>query len=279
MTRGPALLAPIFAAAALAAGCHFPISQEISYKKAGQEIPVKAEPVAKAAKKNDLVAGIRRLELTEAAKAQLADADDPREIGDVDVLGRQLAEELLAAKIFREVHYPLEDQAVDVILEGTLDLAIDKHHGLNFVKVLPGLLALLPWLDSVGLGYDHTLGLTLRVRDGQKPDAVCAVFDKRSELTVKRYPSVFFGVALHAGFFVLSVLEGFTTDIAVADGLAQRNAGLANREAIAWLTQEFEPTARACPNHPELKQGAAAKFCPVCKTNLRYPILNRTVKP
>jgi hypothetical protein len=141
------------------------------------------------------------------------------------------------------------------------------------VKVFPGIV--FPWIDGFGFNYDHTIELEIRVRDPQRPEVVCDTFRASSALEAKRYPSIFWLAGLHASLFVLLIFETVSTDDAVCERLAEKDAQLASRAAIEWLAREFAPTSRECPFHPGLKANAGARQCVVCKTNLRYPILNR----
>ncbi len=254
------------------AGCEIHAGQFVKYRRGDDEYPKPGAPeveTPRAPKKNDLVAGVRKFRLSQLPAG--AAPDDTKEAGDPKDVGRDFSEALLDAKIFKEVHYPLRDQTVDVEIEPIVTFGIKKNGLTNFLKLFPCLI--LPWVDGFGFDYDHTYVLELVVRDGRKPDVVCDRFRKEVELTAERYPSIFWFAGLHASLFVLLILETATTDELVVRAVIEKNAHSVQDEAMAWLIKEFSPGARACPLHP--KVSGSGTFCVVCGANLRYPILNR----
>jgi hypothetical protein len=264
---------------ALGAGCHFPISTERVYRdKDGALFPKEGAPEPpplRAAKKNDLVCGVRRFALVEA-DGTVVEGERLRDKGDIEAgdprdIGQEFADLLAEAKIWKEVYYPLREEKVDVILEPRVALSLSKNRATNFLKVLPGVL--LPWIDGFGFDYDHEVALEVRVRDATRPDRVCDSWRGEHALTAERYPSVLFWLGLHAGLIVLAVFETASTD-AIVEPLALKDAAVVSRGAISWLMKEFEPASRACPAHPDVKENTG-RFCIICRRNLRYPILDR----
>ncbi|HVY62642.1 MAG TPA: hypothetical protein VHF22_13365, partial [Planctomycetota bacterium] len=260
-------LAPAFS------GCQIHASTYREYWKDGQKYPAEGqsepEPV-RAPKKNNLVLGIQKFRY---ADAETANREDVKNLGDAKDIGKDFAEALLDAKVFKDVHYPVRDQKIDVEIEPVLRVSLDKRRGSNFAKIFPGIV--FPWIDGFGFNYDHAIELELRVRDPQRPDVICDTFKGSSALEAKRYPSIFWLAGIHASLFVLLIFETVSTDDAVCERLAEKDAQLVSREAIAWLAKEFAAGARACPQHPDVKANAGMNRCVVCGADLRYPILNR----
>jgi hypothetical protein len=244
-----------------ATGCHFPVThQEVVY------LPDAPKEPPRAAHRNELTVGILPL------RVRGEDGGDPAEDdAKAKDVGRALADAIEEARIFKEVRYPLRDERVDVVLEPSITVSIEKHRLRNAVIVFPGIL--LPWIDGFGFRYDHEAALETAVRPGAARDAVCERHLDRSEMQAERYPSVLWWLGLHAGLFVLLVFESATTDEAVLERLVERDCGRAIGDTTAWLGREFAPEAKACPDHPDAPRGG--KFCVVCGRNLWYPILDR----
>jgi hypothetical protein len=260
-------LAPAFS------GCQIHASTYREYWKDAQKYPPEGqsepEPV-RAAKKNSLVLGIQKFRL---ANPEVAGSDDLKNWGDPKDIGKDFSEALLDAKIFKDVHYPVRDQKIDVEIEPVLRVGLDKRRGSNFVKIFPGIV--FPWVDGYGFNYDHTIELELRVRDPQHPDVLCDTFKGSSALEAKRYPSIFWLAGIHASLFVLLIFETVSTDDAVCERLAEKDAQMVSRQAIEWLAKEFAAGARACSLHPDVAANKGMNKCVVCGADLRYPILNR----
>lgn len=251
----------------LLAGCRFQMSQKVDYTRDGKEYPPPGADTApvRAPKKNDLVLGVRKFTLSPSSPE-----DPEREAGDAKDIGKDFVESLLDAKIFKEVHYPLREEPIDVEIEPIITLDLNKNKGTNFVKILPGIV--FPWIDGYGFDYDHRIAVELRVRDPKHPERICDTYRAESTLSAERYPSVFWFVGIHATLIALAIMETAGTDTAVCQLLAERDAQALTRGALQWLMKEFSPTERACPSHPEIKSG---KFCSICRASLRYPILNK----
>ncbi|GIW72387.1 MAG: hypothetical protein KatS3mg102_1929 [Planctomycetota bacterium] len=246
------------------AGCRLGISTQVEYRPE----PRASRPEA-AAKKNGLVLGIRRLELRGPQGAE----PDP-EAGDADELGRLLAEAIKDLLLFEAVHYPLRDEAVDVVLEPVLEVDLSKNRLTNALSVFPGLV--LPWIDGFGLDYDHHAVLLLRVRNPRRQGVVCDTFTARSDMLAERYPSVLWWLGLHAGLLVLLVTESVSTDHLVLERLIERNVTVTVYEGVHWLKRELTAEPKPCVLHPEAPIAPGQRYCIVCRRDLWFPILNRT---
>lgn len=244
-------------------GCRFPISAQTLYLP---EAPL-AEP-PRAVKQNELRVGIAKLEL----RGREGEPADP-EAGDARDLGRLLAEGLEEARVFAEVHYPLRDEEVDVVLEPTLTVTLAKNRGTNALKVFPGII--VPWIDGMGFDYDHEAVLVVRVRDarGDAGGALCDTLEGKSAMTAERYPSVLWFLGLHAGLLILTVLESTTTNHPVLERLVEHSFARAAHPVVTGLVEEFAPLAKPCPDHPDEQQ--PGRYCIVDGRDLYYPILAR----
>ncbi len=250
-------------------GCHIGISTEVVYTSRTAPRATGPGPgsgtAPEARKRNELVAGLLKPKLVGPAGAEL----DP-EAGDEKDLGRALADAIEDLRIFKELRYPLRDEAVDVILEPTFTVALAKHRLTNALKVFPGLV--LPYIDGFGLDYDHDVLLEVVVREGKGREA-CDRRRSAAGMTAERYPSVLWFIGLHVGLLILLVFESATTDSAVVGRLVERNAGLAIADSADWLAREFSPGAKACVDHPDVPQ--TGRYCVYCRRDLWYQILNR----
>lgn len=248
----------------LATGCHVPISQEVLYKP-----EIKARHVARAEKRNDLRAGLRRLVLRGPdGQALEAEAGDARE------LGRRVAEALGDTLVFKELVYPLRDEKVDVVLEPVMTVTLTKNRTTNALKVL-GLF--LPYIDGLGFDYDYTAKLDLLIRNPKRKGVLCDRFSGSTEMTAERYPSILWFLGIHVGMIILMVFESVTTDQAVLDRLIDQATDRALVPVQTRLREEFSPTGKPCALHPKEEQ--PGRYCIIGGRDLYYPVLFRGGDP
>lgn len=262
----PLALAALVALLPALSGCHIGISTEVVYtSRTAPAKPPGPEPDPAARKRNELTAGLLAPKMIGPGGVEA----DP-EAGDAKDLGRALADAIEDRRIFKELRYPLRDETVDVVLEPTLTVELTKNRGTNALKVFPGLV--MPYIDGLGLDYDHEVLLEVVVREG-KGREVCDRRRSAAGMTAERYPSVLWFLGLHVGLLILLVFESATTDTTVVGRLAERNAGLAIADSADWLGREFSPGAKACVDHPDVPQ--TGRYCVYCRRDLWYQILNR----
>lgn len=243
-------------------GCHFPISPEVVYKPAAPE----RKPV-RAPKRNDLSLGIRKLEVLPLVTGDELD----REAIDADDLGFRFAEAIRDTLVFKEVHYPLRDEDVDVVFEPVVRADLAKNRLTNALKVLPGLV--LPWIDGLGFDYDYQVVVEVHVRNARQQGALTDKLEGASDMTAERYPSILWFLGLHVGLAILTIFESVTTDQVVLERLLEWSADSAWRPVLEGVAHDFSPTAKPCPDHPaELQPG---RYCIIDGRDLFYPILYR----
>ncbi len=276
--RHVAAVAAVAAAALGPAGCRLGLEPQVAWlPPAAAGPPDGAGPSFVAEKRNELVAGIRPLRYVNEA----GEAPDGVEPGE---LGRIFADRLRDARIFADVIYPVFDQPVDVYLEPTVRVEVEKNEGLNALAALTGTC----WLNGVGLDYDHYVRFELYVRDPAHPFEIDDPTRERrrrveqKSMTAERYPSALWLIGFPLSSVILAITESATTDRLLLERLGTRDFERAVADMVAWLGEEFAPETKrvspdgplGCPEHRTIL-GNTGKYCVVCGRLLWYPLLDR----